>query len=337
LLGAALVSAVAALSGVAHADDAQALFDEGLADMRAGRFKIGCALIKQSLDIDPRPGTLFTLAECYSRAGKYASAVDLYDRYLAVFETMTPEQRQQQQARADVSRSERTRLVALVSFLTVRLPADAPAGVVVTKDGEAFPAGLFGVSTAIDPGTHIFTTRAPDGPLIEQRIDVNPGERKEIVLAVRVSNEEPAPAPTPTETETEAPFEETQPPAPEPEESHGPSPWVWVTGGVGVAGFVTAGVAGALLLDKRQTIKDQCPSHVCSQKGLAAVHSAQDTLAPLTTVGFVVGGAGAVATVLLLVLDRGGAAAPPAETTGKFVPTLGFGPGGASVGVHAAF
>src|SRR5262249_43197556 len=152
------------LSGLARAQDAQALFDQGLGDMKAGRYKIGCALIKRSLDVDARPGTVFTLAECYSRAGKYASAVSFYDHFLATFEAMPREQQEQQQARADISRSERTRLIAQVAWLTVIIPP-LVQGVVVTLDGEEFPPSLFGIATAIDPGPHVFTTRAPDGPL----------------------------------------------------------------------------------------------------------------------------------------------------------------------------
>ena len=113
----------------AHAQDAQALFDDGLGNMKAGRYKIGCALIKRSLDVDARPGTVFTLAECYSRAGKFASAVSYYDRFLVEYETMPLEQKLQQQARAELSRTERTRLVAQVAWLTVMLPAPAPPGV----------------------------------------------------------------------------------------------------------------------------------------------------------------------------------------------------------------
>ena len=137
LVGPALVAAVGLTSSVnARAADAQALFDEGLSDMRAGRFKIGCAMIKESLEIDARAGTVFTLAECYSKAGKYASAVAFYDRYLAVFDTMPEDQKEQQAARAELSRTERTRLVALVAWLSVSLPENAPPGAVVTMDGE---------------------------------------------------------------------------------------------------------------------------------------------------------------------------------------------------------
>ena len=108
-----------------------------------------------------------------------------YDRFLTFYETLPPEQREQQAARAEISRTERTRLVAIVAWLTVSLPANAPQGIVVTLDGEEFSPRLFGVATAVDPGPHVFTTRAPDGPLIEQRIDISPGERRAAVLDVR--------------------------------------------------------------------------------------------------------------------------------------------------------
>ena len=165
--------------------------------MKAGRYKLGCALIKRSMDVDARTGTLFTLAECYSRAGKYASAVSLYDRYLSVYENLPADQKEQQQARAELSRSERTRLVTQVAWLTVSLPTFAPPSVVVTLDGEDFASSLFGVATAVDPGPHVFTTRAPDGPLIEQRVDIAPGERKATVLEVRPSGAWTPPADAP--------------------------------------------------------------------------------------------------------------------------------------------
>ena len=55
-----------------------ALFQKGIDDLAAGRYDIACPAIAESLRLDPRPGTLFTLAECYSKAGKVASAVVRY-------------------------------------------------------------------------------------------------------------------------------------------------------------------------------------------------------------------------------------------------------------------
>jgi hypothetical protein len=315
-----------ARSTLCHAQDAQALFDEGLSDMMAGRYKLGCALIKRSLDIDARPGTLFTLAECYSRAGKSASAVEMYDRFLAVYEQMPADQKAQQAARAELSRSERTRLVALVSWLTVQLPDAAPPGVVVTRDGEPFNPGLFGVATAVDPGAHVFTARAPDGPLTEQRVEIAIGERKSIVLTVQTAE---GTVPMPPEI-IEPPRDAGKP----------LTPWFWVAGGVGAAGLITGTVTGIMLLDARSTIKKDCTGTspdgdtTChTQEGYDASQLAQNTLAPMTTIAFSVGAAGAIVAVVLLLTHHPseGAAAP------KTLPLFEVTNGGGTLGFRSAW
>ncbi len=46
-----------------------ALFDRGVADMNAGNYAAGCKAIAESQRIDPRPGTLFSLATCHRSLG----------------------------------------------------------------------------------------------------------------------------------------------------------------------------------------------------------------------------------------------------------------------------
>lgn len=321
------------LSSFARADDAQALFDQGLADMKAGHFKIGCALIKQSLDVDARPGTIFTLAECYSRAGKYASAVSYYDHFLSTFEAMSKDQQEQQQARADISRQERTRLIAQVAWLTVVLPPLGPPGVVVTLDGEEFPSSLFGIATAIDPGPHVFTTRVPDGPLIEQRVEIKAGERKAVSLDVRTSSFA-APEVPPPEEQPKNPEKDTGP-------SHPLAPWMWTSFGIGAAGLITGTISGVMLLQERSKIMRECPSSrktdngtiPCQDDGYAAVQLARNTLAPLTTVALSVGAAGAVAGVILLIVDS----SSNHRTQARTVPLVGVEPHGGTVGFATAW
>jgi hypothetical protein len=320
------------LSGFGRAEDAQALFDQGLSDMKAGRFKIGCALIKQSLDVDARPGTIFTLAECYSRAGKYASAVSYYDHFLSTFEAMSKDQQEQQQARADISRQERTRLIAQVAWLTVVLPPLGPPGVVVTLDGEEFPSSLFGIATAIDPGPHVFTTRVPEGPLIEQRVDIKAGERKAVSLDVRTSSAA-APEYPPNPEEPKAPGAEGA-------RSHPLAPWMWTSFGIGAAGLITGTVSGVMLLQDRDKIMRECPSSKavngtipCTPEGYAAVQRARNTLAPLTTVALSVGAAGVAAGVILLIVD----ASNSHRTQARTVPIVGFEARGASLGFATAW
>lgn len=335
LVCAAFCAAVAVAPIKVHAQDAQALFEEGLSDMKAGRYKIGCALIKKSLDIDPRPGTSFTLAECFSKAGKYASAVELYDRYIAAYDAMPQDQKADadQRARADISRSERTRLVSLVSWLTVNLPNATPPTVIVTKDGEPFARGLFGVATAVDPGPHIFTTRTPEGPLIEQRVDIAAGERKAVTLQVGGS-------PPPTDEVTPP----TEPVQDKPEQHNKLLPWVYVAGGVGAAGIITGAISGGILLSKRKTIFTDCPTtrpdgtHICNtDKGVAAADAAQNTFAPLTTVALSVGAAGTVTAVLLLVLGSHSDASASVESASSLRPVFDLGAGRTTVGVTGAF
>ena len=331
LLGPALAAAVVLICGPAYAQDAQALFDEGLADMKAGHFRLGCALIKRSLDVEARPGTVFTLAECYSKAGKYASAVSYYDHYIALFEGMPKDQQDQQQARADVSRTERTRLIAQVAWLTVIVPPLEPQGVVVTLDGEEFPASLFGIATAIDPGPHVFTTRVPEGPLIEQRVDIAPGERKSMTLDVRNPN-----GPEPTQPPVLPP---ATPDVPGRGRQHARAPWMWTSFGIGAAGLITGTVSGVLLLQDRAKIMELCPtsgrlpdgSIPCRDNGAALANEAKNTLAPLTTVALSVGAAGVVAGVVLWILDANSTSSHPSATTA--LPLLAVETRGVSVGV----
>ena len=58
LLGMTAIAAPAAAQDVASAE---ALFDRGLAGMRAGNYEVGCPALSESYRLDPRPGTLFTL------------------------------------------------------------------------------------------------------------------------------------------------------------------------------------------------------------------------------------------------------------------------------------
>src|SRR5262252_4543747 len=81
---------------------AEALFNRGLADMQAGKFDTGCPAIGESYRLDPRPGTLFTLAECEAKAGHYATAVARYDDYLSLYSRLSADQQAKQKGRDKV-------------------------------------------------------------------------------------------------------------------------------------------------------------------------------------------------------------------------------------------
>ena len=48
-------------------------------------------LVSKAGSITPRPGTLFTLAECETRRGRIATALRRYEQYVSLYPTLAPE------------------------------------------------------------------------------------------------------------------------------------------------------------------------------------------------------------------------------------------------------
>jgi tetratricopeptide (TPR) repeat protein len=102
--------AVTCHAGGAAAQDvaaAEALFDRGVEEMKAGRYEKGCPALAESYRIDPRPGALFTLAECENKRGKIATAVARYEEYLRLVATLAPAQIERQRERIDIANKQK--------------------------------------------------------------------------------------------------------------------------------------------------------------------------------------------------------------------------------------
>src|SRR4051812_47798061 len=187
LAAAAHVLGMLALTAPAAAQDvasAEALFDRGLAAMKAGNYNAGCPALSQSHRLDPRPGTLFTLAECEAKRGRISTAVVHYNEYLAIHDRLPPEKRRSQGRRAEVARAQVAALGPQVPKLSVALPGEAPAGVTVMRDGVSLIAEMLGVALPMDPGEHVIVVQAPDGARSEQRVTLAPGETRELHLTL---------------------------------------------------------------------------------------------------------------------------------------------------------
>jgi hypothetical protein len=307
---------VCAVASTARAQTAQGLFDKGVADMLAGRFETGCAALAQSESLDPRPGTLFTLAECYARGGKPASAITRYDEYLALYKTLPKKQQRSHAERATIATQQRTALVEAAARLSIVLPRSAPPGTVVLMDGVIVEDSLLGQSMLVDPGEHVIVVRPPDRPSSEQRITLSSGEQQRLELelgagsSVETEHLDDAVPPGGTQPRPERPVpDEALPPESEPPSAEHPQggssqrTWGYVLGGIGLAGLAAGGVTGAIVLSERSVIREHCPDHECrDQKGLNAVDRAQ-TLGLISTISFGVGMAGLTTGAILLLSD----------------------------------
>ena len=282
---------VSALAGPAVADDiedAAAFFARGLEHMEAGRYDKGCPALGESYRLDPRPGTLFTLAECEAKRGRTASALARYDEYLTLFAGLPADKRAKQGDRETIAKTQKSALEREVPKLTLVLAPGAPAGTVVKRDGAVVAAATLGAPLSVDPGEHVVTTQAPGGAVTEIRVTLGKSESRQATLEVK------APA--------EGGSIEAPPILDEPSDS-GPSGQrvgAYAAGGIGIAGLVLGGIMGGLTLEKRSVITDHCMDTACDAEGLAAAESSK-TLGLVSTIGFVVGAAGVgLGTVLLL-------------------------------------
>ncbi|MBW2458566.1 MAG: tetratricopeptide repeat protein [Deltaproteobacteria bacterium] len=300
--------------GAPPAEDAGALFDRGLQAMLAGDYESGCPDLQKSYALEPLAGVMFTLAECYAKWGKLAAALEYYREYIDLVAALPPDKQARQAERKQVANDQYAALEPQVPTLTLVMPKDAPAGLVVELDGEALGPDGLSKALRLDPGMHQVVVRAPSGEARTYDEDLAAGARRVLTL--------------------EPPDSDSgQTARPGGDGSWGPMHTAAVVaGGVGVVGLVVGLITGGMAMGEAGTIDDNCVDTQCNQTGLDAADSGQ-TLAAVSTAGFVIGGIGlAAGTVLWLVAPD----SEPAEQTdpgpsAKLGATVG--PTGATVGL----
>lgn len=337
-LGAVLLGAPAAAQDIAAAE---ALFDRGLADMKAGRYETGCKAIAESQRIDPRAGTLFTLATCEAEWGHVATAFSRYGDYLAVYESLPAEKKPLQGDRPAVATEQRAKLGPEVPRLTLTLQKGTPTGTVVKRDGEIVGEAALGIALPVDPGEHVLTVVAPNGAAIERRITLQKGEKKDLTLDLGPAAPGGASsAAGPRGTAIGSPPLPVDPPAPGPS---GRRVATYVVGAAGIVGLVAGGVLGALTAAQKGTIDAHCGAGIgssddtaCDKTGLDAASGARG-MGLGSTIALAVGGVAVGAAVVLLVTEpakpKMGARRGPWVSAG----VLSAGPAGAHIGVRGAW
>jgi hypothetical protein len=331
-------------AGTASAQDvttAKALFEKGVADLQAGNFGAACPAIGESYRLDPRPGTLFTLAECFAKAGKTASAVARYEDYLSAFARMTPAEQAKQHGRDQVASEQRDKLKPHVPLLTLRLADGAPTETALVRDGETLGKAVLGLALPLDPGPHTIVAQAPGGPPASQTVTLAPDEKKELTLTVKLAEPGTPPpplvgGPQPTPAGPSAPV---APPPLDTARGSGQRTAGFVVGGVGVAGLVIGAVTGGLTLAKKSAITGNCnlTTKVCNNAtGKDAATSAQTT-GLVSTIGFVAGGVALAGGVVIIATAPKGGAPKDGALAPSLTAAWSVTPGGGSLGLRGAF
>lgn len=286
----ALVLALAASGpSPARADarpEAVALFDQGIKDMKAGRFDKACAELQSSLDLVKDSGTKGALARCHGLAGRVATAWLLW-RELA---DTAPSATLRTDAAAQV-----TKLEPRLPKYTIKL-AGKPSNVVVQLNGRSVSSNV-PVAVPIDPGPVSVTASGLDGERVTTEVwthdyTATEGETLAIEVPVLAPRKKAKVKPvTPELVSTELA-----------DRRHRRHVIALAIGGVALGGAGVGtyfGLDAKTKFDKAQDVCggriDQCTSVIASQGYVAAAR----TSATRSTIAFGAGGALAVIATIV--------------------------------------
>jgi hypothetical protein len=306
-------------------EPAEALFYRGVEHMEAGRFERACPLIEQSHQLDPRPGTLFTLAECERYRGRNAVALQRYDEYLAMYATLPPEKKARNAEREPIAHTQRAALEKEVAYLSLHLPVDAPDATVVKVNEAVVKVSVFGTSLIVEPGEHVVTVQAPGRPITTTRVEAAKGEKRRLMLSL-------------SDPSVSTLWFGAEPAIREP----GAAPSAmrigsYAAGGVGTAGIIAGVITGALAANKKKVVDAGCSGAACTSEGMDAADSMQ-ALGLVSTIGFSVGLVGAGTAVALYFLDPSRAASKEARADHRVsVGVTAVSDGGAALGIQGVW
>jgi hypothetical protein len=280
------------LSSAARAEDdkakAVALFEEGQKEMKAGNFERACAALRESDQIHPDSGTRGSLARCYEKQGRVASAWKLWSDLSA-----TAPERLRPDAEANAKKLE-----ARVPKYVIR---SSSKDFQATIDGEVVDATP-DVPQPIDPGKHVFEANAANYAGWRHEFTAAEGKTEEIKVVF---------APRPIVT----PIQHVETPKRSSKRKYGA-----IMMGVGGAFVVGGTVLGVIARGRYDDAKDICGGDIdrCDPLRVEDARSKVDSArsaATLSTVSFVVGGVSLAAGVYLFLTapkHRDGVAIAPA-------------------------
>lgn len=318
---------------------ADALFREGRALVKQGKFADACPKLAASQKLDPTAGSALALGDCYESAGQTASAWTTFNeaRSLARKASDTP--------RADEGERRAKLLEAKLSNLVIDVPASARVpGLEVRRNGRVIEAALFGSSIPVDPGEQTIEVSAPGKQPFRTTLRVEPKAGVSTV-SVPVLAEAPSALPTSTATVSSGPAAPASgtpstSPTQEPVPFWGTQRTVGaVLGGVGLAGVVVGAVFGAQTLSKVGEVKDKklCTGDsppLCTADGIRLENEANDS-ANIANVALAAGGAALVAGAIVFLLAPSATSRKSSGLTFQIRPSAGVHGGGLSV--HGAF
>lgn len=264
----------------------------------------------ESLRLDPKAITLINLADCEEKVGKLSDAMSHWvdARARAQSEGLRPIE-EEATARA-------TALEPRLARLTIVLAPSAPKDAVVERDGVVLGAPSMGIPLPLDPGAHTIVVKVRGREDAATQLTLGEGEAKRVELEAGPPSGGLAAAPPP-------------PPDAEPASKPALSPLVFIGFGVAAAGVAAGSVTGLMALGAGSTARTACPDLRCADASALDDVETGRTLGTVSTISFIVAGAGAAVGVYGLLWAKPSATKP--------APSVGVSVAPASVSLRGSF
>ena len=235
------------------------------------------------------PTLTLGLARTQAKLGRYVAASESYNRIIREWSSVASPA----PAFKDALEAARTEVVPVqAKVASVILTVEGPASPTVTIDGQSVPAAGLGLKRPIDPGAHVVKATGDGFKPGEQKFQVGEAGSVDVRLKLeRAAEVATVPPPAGGQPVTEPP--------PEGSKKGGSKTLAFAAFGVGGAGLVVGSITGLVAIGKHGDLKDKCPDAKCPASAQSDVDSYK-TMGTLSTVGFIVAGAGAVAGTVLL-------------------------------------
>jgi hypothetical protein len=261
---------------------AEALFRDGKALMKTGKYDEACPKLAESNRVDPGTGTLLALAFCHEQQGRTATAWAEYS------EVMAAAGRQGNSERGRVARGRIAELEPRLSKLGVVVSAEVAIlpGLHITLDGRPLGEPTWGSEVPVDPGDHMIQAEADRKKPLSLSVRLRPGADRQTVTilpledetAVATPHESPtlgpreSPSSPPASPLAEAPSNRV-PQARSPTTAHRPIPTLtYVAAGVGVAAIGSFAYFGLTGRSEYFDLKASCGPD-CTRSAVAPTHT----------------------------------------------------------------
>jgi len=275
---------------------ARTLASKGIQLFEEGHYAEAYAHLDRAQAVFPAPVHLVYMARAQAALGKLLAARRLYQQALAepAAADAPPAIRETRKAAKDELDAMRRR----IPTLAVRIAGAPSARVTLSIDGAATspPGGR----AELDPGEHVVEAVAEGSRSAKRTVVLREGEAVEIEL--RLGRETPA---------SRSPDTGPAPAPRKPTASLLPAAIAFAVGG---AALGVGTITGAMSLAKVGDLKDRCVGTHCPFEDRDEAHTAQ-TLATVSTIGFVVAGLGIGSGIALLII-RPGTASPVVASVG---------------------